>query len=75
MQWQIKTKENRATLRLVLSKSDVRDKDIVETKHKRDVEFYQYRSKATIRQITTRDIMNEIHKALRSYLDKLVASY
>jgi tetratricopeptide (TPR) repeat protein len=74
LKWQIETKENRATLRLVHGKSDVPGNEMVETKHKRIVEFYQYRSKAT-RQITAKDVMNKIHQALRDHLDKLIASH
>jgi len=71
--WQIETKKKCATLRLVYGKSDVRGKEVVETKHKRVVEFYQYRSKAT-REITAKDVMAEIHKALREYIDRMIAS-
>jgi hypothetical protein len=74
LKWQIETKENRATLRLVHGKSDVQGKGVVETKHKRVVEFHQYRSKAT-RQITAKDVINEIHKVLRDQLDTLIASH
>lgn len=73
LKWQIETRGNRATLRLFHGKRDLEFKDLVETKHKRIVEFHQYRSKGT-RQITAKEVMTEIHEALRDYLDKLIAS-
>jgi len=71
LSWLIETKGNQATLRLVHGKENAREA-VLETTHKRVVEFYQYRSKAT-RLLTSKDVTNEVYRKVRDYLDKLIA--
>lgn len=71
LRWQIETKHRLGKLKFAHGKVGSRDQTVIETKHKRVVEFYEYRSKST-RPIMAKDVMNNIYRSLREYMDSVV---